>query len=190
MQSHLARAEYWAGRCWWRRRGSRRFGRWAAGTDMPPARASGSSGTPPPARRLWVVGRTRHPPLPPLPFSLLPPCPELHLSPSPSPRWRTGWCPGEPEGVSTGSLWTGRKEMWVHLFRKWTVKKQILDGLPWNIVLTFMVLWTLDSGKLLLFALVYHEVKFAVEKEIYLWTLDELPGHLVKMFMSPWHLAL
>lgn len=77
------------------------------GTDTPPVTASESTDRLPPARQLWVVRQTHHPPRPPLLFSLLPLHPELRpsLSPSPSPRWRMGWCPGELEGVSTGSLW-------------------------------------------------------------------------------------
>lgn len=98
-------------------------------TDTPPATASGNSDTLQPARQLWAVRRTHHPPLLPLLFSLLPLHPELRPSPCPSPPWRMGWCPGELEGASTGSLWTERKKTSVHLFKKKKKKDIYIAGL-------------------------------------------------------------
>lgn len=125
LTSHLSPATCWAGRCWWRRRGSQRFGRWGGETDTPPATASGNSGKLLPGLQLSGVRQTRHPP--PLPHapSARPLHPELHPSPClcPCPRWRKGWCPAEPEGESTGSLW-----------RKRNVKTPCTFEPQWNII--------------------------------------------------------
>lgn len=104
--SHLFPAEYLAGKCWWRRRGNQKSGRWVAERDTPRETASGSSDTLPPVLPPSAVRRTRR--LLRLLSSLLPlrPCPFL----SPSPRWKRGWCPGELEGGNTGSLWADRTE--------------------------------------------------------------------------------